>query len=81
MVFLGYLREQGIDGGKLLVPGATLEVDRARLPDRVAGRVAEAMLPFTDKVAYLRAYADRMRPRIEAASGRWPAPAWTCWPS
>jgi UDP-MurNAc hydroxylase len=74
MVFLGYLREQGLTGGKLLVPGATLEVDgdnwRRRWP---AGR-AEALRPFTDKARYLRSYADRMRPQIEAGKRRWQAP-------
>ncbi len=74
MVFLDYLRAQGIEGGKLLVPGAALEVDRQGCRIQWPAGFAEAMLPFTDKAKYLRAYADRMRPRIEADKRLWPAP-------
>ncbi len=73
-VFLGYLREQGLKGGKLLVPGATLEVERGNCRRRWPAGRAEALRPFTDKARYLRSYADRMRPRIEAGKRRWPAP-------
>ena len=74
MVFLGYLREQGITGGKLLVPGATLKVDGGKCRRRWPTGRAEALRPFTDKARYLRSYADRMRPRIEAGKRRWSAP-------
>jgi UDP-MurNAc hydroxylase len=73
-VFLGSLRAQGLEGGKLLVPGATLEVERGHCRRRWPAGRAEALRPFTDKAEYLRGYADRMRPRIEAAKRRWPAP-------
>ena len=74
MVFLDYLRAQGIEGGKLLVPGATLELDRRGCRIQWPAGFAEAMRPFTDKAQYLRDYADRMRPRIEADKRRWPGP-------
>jgi UDP-MurNAc hydroxylase len=73
-VFLGYLKERGIGGGTLLVPGAALELDRGRC--RVhspTGRDA-ALRPFTDKARYLHSYAERMRPRIDASKRQWPAP-------
>jgi UDP-MurNAc hydroxylase len=74
MVFLDYLRAHGIGAGTLLVPGATLEVDRRGCQINWPAGLAEAMLPFTDKARYLRSYAERMRPRIEADKRRWPAP-------
>lgn len=72
-VFLDYLAEQGIDGGMLLVPGATLEVADGDCDVCWPMPRHEAMAPFTDKARYLRSYADRMRPRIEASKLRWPA--------
>jgi UDP-MurNAc hydroxylase len=73
-VFLGYLAEQGIDTGMLLVPGAALELDGGDCRVHWPTERAEALRPFTDKAAYLRSYADRMRPRIEAGKRRWAAP-------
>ncbi len=73
-VFLDYLRDQGIDGGKLMVPGAVLEIDGDRCEVRFPGTVEQAMQPYTDKERYLRAYAGRMRDRIEAEKRSWPAP-------
>jgi UDP-MurNAc hydroxylase len=74
MVFLDYLRAQGIEAGRLLVPGAALELDRRGCQITWPGGLAEAMLPFTDKARYLRGYAERMRPRVEAGKSRWPGP-------
>lgn len=73
-VFLDYLREQGHSGGKLLVPGAVLEVEGSRCRSHWPEQRAEALRPFTDKARYLRSYADRMQPRIEAAKRQWPVP-------
>ena len=73
-VFLRYLRDQGLTGGLLLVPGAVLEIDGGSCRRRWPAGVAEALRPFTDKERYLRGYADRMRPRIEAGKCMWPAP-------
>jgi UDP-MurNAc hydroxylase len=73
-VFLRYLREHGLPGGELLVPGATIELDGGHCEVRLPGDPAEAMRPFTDKARYLRSYADRMRPRIEAGKRKWAAP-------
>jgi UDP-MurNAc hydroxylase len=72
-VFLDYLQKQGLTGGMLLVPGAALEVDRGNCRVHWPTDRAEALRPFTDKAQYLRDYADRMRPRIEAGKRRWPA--------
>jgi UDP-MurNAc hydroxylase len=74
MVFLAYLQEQGLTGGTLLVPGATLDLDGGKCRRRWPHGRPEAMRPFTDKAGYLRSYADRMRPRIEADKREWVAP-------
>ena len=73
-VFLDYLAERGIGGGMLLVPGAVLEAAGGACRVHWPTERAEALRPFTDKAQYLRGYADRMRPRIEAGKRRWPAP-------
>jgi len=84
-VFLDYLARHGIGGGKLMVPGATLEVVGASCRMQWPAAQPEALLPFTDKARYLRGYADRMRSRIEADKRKWPAPdvdvlaALKCW--
>ncbi len=73
-VFLRYLRRHGIPGGQLLVPGAVIELDGGHCQVRWPMDPAKAMRPFTDKSRYLRSYADRMRPIIEAERRRWGAP-------
>lgn len=73
-VFLSYLRACGIAGGQLLVPGATLEAEHGKYRIRWPAGEQDALRPFTDKERYLRDYADRMRPRIEADRRRWGAP-------
>ena len=73
-VFLDYLRDQGIDGGRLMTPGAGMEIDEAHCEVRWPGSLQQAMEPFTDKERYLRDYAARMRDRIAADKRGWPAP-------
>ena len=73
-VFLNYLAQCGIDTGMLLVPGAALELDGGSCRVHWPTERSEALRPFTDKAAYLRSYADRMRPSIEAGKRRWAAP-------
>jgi UDP-MurNAc hydroxylase len=72
-VFLDYLREQGHEGGRLLTPGAALEVDRGRCEVHWPTAVEQAMEPYTGKERYLRRYAERMRDSIEIAKSGWPA--------
>lgn len=72
MVFLEYLRGQGIEGGKLMTPGAVLEVNHDRCEVRWPTTAEQAMEPFTDKARYLRDYAARMRDRIAADKRGWP---------
>jgi UDP-MurNAc hydroxylase len=77
LVFLEYLRAEGIGGGLAMVPGATLEARDGRCevqwPEAGGqpGTAEAALRPFTDKRAYLLEYAARMRPRIEADRRRW----------
>ena len=71
-VFLELLREHGLTGGRLLVPGsvATLapgscQVDHP-LPDEEVAAI------FAHKRAYLEAYQARRLPQIQAAKAAWP---------
>jgi len=73
MVFARYLAERGIDA-RLMVPGAVLDVGPGRCEVRWPAGEAQALAPYRDKERYLREYARRERPRIEAARRRWPAP-------
>jgi UDP-MurNAc hydroxylase len=74
LVFLDFLKEQGISGGELMVPGAVMEVSNGRCEVQLPGPDGQALRPFTDKRAYLAEYAARMRPRIEAEKRSWPVP-------
>lgn len=73
-VFLEYLRDNGIHGGELMIPGATLDVGPAYHKMEWPADAIEVSRAFTDKERYLREYAARMRPLIEAEKQRWPAP-------
>jgi UDP-MurNAc hydroxylase len=73
-VFLDYLRDQGIEGGTLLTPGAVLDVGRDRCEVRWPTTAEDAMVPYTDKERYLREYAARKRDLIAADKRGWPAP-------
>ena len=73
-MFLDYLRDQGIDGGRLMTPGAVMEIDEDHCEVRWPDSLQQAMEPFTDKERYLRDYAARTRDRIAADKRGWPVP-------
>jgi UDP-MurNAc hydroxylase len=73
-VFLDYLKDQGIAGGQLMVPGAVMTVEDGRCEVSLPGTGDEALRPYTDKAAYLAEYAARVRPGIEAQKRTWPVP-------
>jgi UDP-MurNAc hydroxylase len=72
-VFLDYLRDIGIEGGRALTPGAVLEIDHDRCEVRWPTTAEEAMEPFTGKERYLREYAARVRDTIAADKRGWAA--------
>jgi UDP-MurNAc hydroxylase len=74
LVFLDYLRSQGVEGGQPMTPGAVLEVDHEHCEVRWPAGFEQAMEPYTDKERYLRSYAARMRDQIEADRRSWPVP-------
>jgi UDP-MurNAc hydroxylase len=73
-VFLDFLRERQIDGGRLMVPGAVMEVSSG-VPCEVRwpGTEEQALEPFTDKEGYLRRYAARVAGRIAEDKRGWGA--------
>src|SRR5205823_5015526 len=71
-VFADYLREQGRDNALLMVPGSVLDVSAGQA--RVTHPHTEGFHAYRNKADYLRAYADRARPRVEAEKASWPAP-------
>lgn len=70
--FISYMAAQGVDRGRLMVPGsvATLEAGTCTIthprPEEEVARI------FTDKRAYLEAYSDRRRPQVEAVMSTLP---------
>jgi UDP-MurNAc hydroxylase len=72
LVFLDYLREQGIAGGQSMTPGAVLEVDQDTFEVHWPAGAERALEPFTDKERYLRGYAARMADRIASDKRSWP---------
>lgn len=75
-VFLEYLARHGRANGRLLLPASTAELTRtaAGVTCTVSHALTDAEVRsiFTDKAAYLEAYAARERPRIEAERASWP---------
>jgi UDP-MurNAc hydroxylase len=72
-VFIDYMRDQGFEGGQLMVPGTVLDIGPDRYEVRWPGPAEQVMEPFTHKERYLRDYAARMYDRIAADKLRWPA--------
>jgi len=71
MVFLDYLRERGMDNGRLLIPGtvATLEDGRCEISHPIADSAVQAI--FTDKKHYLDEYQARKLPEIARSRAAW----------
>ena len=71
-VFLDYLRAHGVDGGRLMTPGAVMTVDHGHSEVRWPAGAEQAMEPFTDKAGYLHRYAARTKDQREALRRAWP---------
>jgi UDP-MurNAc hydroxylase len=70
-VFLDYLAERGRRNGLLMVPGTVLDLTRGGQSIRHPAPHDDVMEPFTDKVAYLRRYADSKQHVIAAERDAW----------
>jgi UDP-MurNAc hydroxylase len=70
-VFLGYLEEKGVTGGRLMLPGSVGELRPGSfevthpIPDGDVRRI------FEDRESYLRGYQARVRPLLDAEHARW----------
>jgi UDP-MurNAc hydroxylase len=69
LVYLEYMRSQGQDNGRLMIPGSVatiepgwMEIEHPVDPDTI----------FGEKRAYLEGFRERLRPRIEAEKASWP---------
>jgi UDP-MurNAc hydroxylase len=71
-VFLDHLRGEGLDRGRLIVPGSVVTLEDGSCSIEHPGPPDEVSEPFTQKERYLRAYQARQRPRIEAEKAAWP---------
>jgi len=70
-VFLGYLRDQGVSNGILLVPGSEISLDRGSC--RWEHPIAESQLRsiFSEKRDYLNEYRARKQPLIDTLKASW----------
>jgi UDP-MurNAc hydroxylase len=71
-VFLDYLRAQGCEQGRLMVPGSVVTLEDGSCHIAHPLPPGKVTAPFTAKERYLRAYEARQRPRIEAEKAAWP---------
>jgi UDP-MurNAc hydroxylase len=71
-VALEHMRSEGVENGRLTVPGTILELGDARSTVTHPGPEADVLRPFTDKERYLREYQARVLPAIEAEKATWP---------
>src|SRR5215467_1931820 len=71
-VFLEYLRENGLDNGRLMIPGtiATLTKDACTVVHPYPEDQVQAI--FTQKRSYLEQYKARQQPIIDAQKASWP---------
>jgi UDP-MurNAc hydroxylase len=73
-VYLDWLAEQGHDEGRLLLPGSVADLAQPGCPVRHPVSDAEVDNLFADKESYLREYAARRMPEVEAAKATWAHP-------
>ncbi|MEA2704150.1 MAG: UDP-MurNAc hydroxylase [Actinomycetota bacterium] len=72
--FLDFMAERGRDHGRLLIPGSTAELASGGCSVSHPLGDDEVAAIFTDKSAYLDAYAGRQRERIAAEKASWAVP-------
>lgn len=70
-VYLDWLREQGHDEGRLLLPGTVAALDE---PDCPLTHPYEPEKVFANKESYLRELQERRMPEVEAAKATWAHP-------
>jgi UDP-MurNAc hydroxylase len=70
-VYLDWLREQGHDEGRLLLPGTVAELAEPGCPVR---HPVEPETIFADKAGYLRRMQERRMPEVEAVKATWAHP-------
>ncbi|MGI8668196.1 MAG: Rieske 2Fe-2S domain-containing protein [Jatrophihabitans sp.] len=73
-VYLDWLREQGRDNGRLLLPGTVAEVSAPDCPVSHPISAAELDSLFADKAGYLLEMKARRQPAVEVAKQGWAHP-------
>jgi len=71
-VFLDYMAEAGLENGRLLIPGSTAVLSPEGCEVTHLLSEAEVESIFSEKRAYLHAYASRQAQVIEAERASWP---------
>ncbi|HEX6487950.1 MAG TPA: Rieske 2Fe-2S domain-containing protein [Candidatus Dormibacteraeota bacterium] len=71
-VFLEYLQENEVAGGRLVVPGSTVTLKGDDCDVVHPGDEEEVWRPFRHKLMYLQDYKTRHQAEIDAAKASWP---------
>jgi UDP-MurNAc hydroxylase len=71
-VFLDHMRSQGVDNGRLMIPGSVAEIREGACDVTHPLPEEEVVSIFTHKRAYLEDYKARKQPLIEEIKASWP---------
>lgn len=74
LVYLDWLRSQGHDEGRLLLPGTVVDLSEPGCPERHPFDPAAIYASTETKTAYLRDMRARRMPEVEAARATWAHP-------
>lgn len=70
--FIEYMQENGLDKGRLMIPGTLATITKGSFTTRHPFPADEVAAIFTDKRAYLQAYRERQMAYIQAQKASWP---------
>ena len=71
-VFLEYMRENGLDNGRLMLPGTVATLTREACTVEHPYPMEQVQAIFSQKRAYLDSYKARQQPIIDAQKASWP---------
>ena len=70
--FIEFMQEQGLDNGRLMIPGTVATIAKNSFTTRHPFPEDEVAAIFSEKRAYLEAYRERQMPYIRAQKASWP---------
>ena len=71
-VFLEYMQENGLDNGRLMIPGTVATLTKEACTVEHPYPIEQVQAIFSQKRAYLESYKARQQPIIDAQKASWP---------